>query len=466
VISQAISLGLCPPVEIVSTSRKIRGQIYVGSVNFILMILTIAVVLGFQTSSDISNAYGVTICSMMVMTTILFMVVMRYVWEYPLWKVLPFGLFFLIVDFSFLASVYFKIPNGGYVAIINAAVFAIPMLVWYIGEQQLKYWKRAHDTSSPMEKLPDRFVEIAIATSEQSSKGKDIEAKSPVMVRVADTLKLTSTPPKSEKPKSEKPKSSKEESEVVSKVSAEKPSNKSSEKPEKTKESKNANPDAGKRVINEPSTTTSSSGDIIPPDSEKMENISSIKQRKDELKDIANPLVAANPSLCINMLPSVNKPITFLPHVGVFLCNSKSRTPSIFESFIARVSGIPATVVFLKPTKANIPIVASNKRIALKKVSENIYFLQLSFGYTENVKANAIEEALKSASVLGLPMIDMNDVTVFASAEVIRVVSPSVFNGWKVHLYMYLLMKRLFFGIHVIELPPEETIYLTSVAAL
>jgi len=61
-------------------------------------------------------------------------------------------------------------------------------------------------------------------------------------------------------------------------------------------------------------------------------------------------------------------------------------------------------------------------------------------------------------------MIEMNDVTVFASAEVIRVVNPNLL--WKATLYLYLLMKRLFFGIHVIDLPPEETIYLTSVAAL
>jgi len=137
------------------------------------MILTIAVVLGFQTSSDISNAYGVTICTMMSMTTILFMIVMRTVWDYPIWRVLPMALF-LVADFSFLVAVYFKIPNGGYVAIINASVFAIPMLVWYLGEQKLKRWRRAHDTTSPMEKLSERFVEIAIASSE-SSKGKDKE---------------------------------------------------------------------------------------------------------------------------------------------------------------------------------------------------------------------------------------------------------------------------------------------------
>jgi len=92
--------------------------------------------------------------------------------------------------------------------------------------------------------------------------------------------------------------------------------------------------------------------------------------------------------------------------------------------------------------------------------------MSLSFGYTEKTEANAIEQALKSATILGLPQFEMNDVTVFASAEVIRVVDPNIFNGWKVTMYLYLLMKRLFFGIHVIDLPPEETIYLTSVAAL
>jgi len=81
--------------------------------------------------------------------------------------------YFLLLMVLFLGAIFSKIPNGGYVALINAAVFCIPMLVWYLGEQKLKYWKKTHDTTYSMEKIQERLVVMANkASSSESSKGK------------------------------------------------------------------------------------------------------------------------------------------------------------------------------------------------------------------------------------------------------------------------------------------------------
>lgn len=60
-ISAAISMGLCPPLHVKHTSDKILGQIYIPEVNYLLMILTIAIVAAFQQSTTITSAYGVTV---------------------------------------------------------------------------------------------------------------------------------------------------------------------------------------------------------------------------------------------------------------------------------------------------------------------------------------------------------------------------------------------------------------------
>ncbi|CAF3836681.1 unnamed protein product [Rotaria magnacalcarata] len=103
-ISQAIALECSVPFGIIHTSKTIAGQIYVPAINFILMILTIIVTVGFQTGSNITNAYGFTVCSEMIVTTILYII-------------------FLVIDSYTRASNATKIPAGGWVAIVIGVTF-------------------------------------------------------------------------------------------------------------------------------------------------------------------------------------------------------------------------------------------------------------------------------------------------------------------------------------------------------
>jgi KUP system potassium uptake protein len=71
-ISQGIVLNFCPPLAVYHTSKSMKGQIYVPVVNYILMVLTIVIIAAFRSSAKISEAYGVTVCTVMIITTLLY----------------------------------------------------------------------------------------------------------------------------------------------------------------------------------------------------------------------------------------------------------------------------------------------------------------------------------------------------------------------------------------------------------
>jgi len=68
---QAALLGLLPRVQIVQTSPERIGQIYIPVVNWILMLGTIGMVVGFRSSGNFAAAYGVAGSTTMVITTIM-----------------------------------------------------------------------------------------------------------------------------------------------------------------------------------------------------------------------------------------------------------------------------------------------------------------------------------------------------------------------------------------------------------
>ena len=134
---QAIQLGYLPRLRITHTSASHIGQIYIAPVNWLLMICTIALVAGFQSSSKLSAAYGVAVTATMLITTTLFYVVMREIWGWsrPV-AVLVSGAFFLI-DIPFFAANISKIFHGAWFPlVIGAATFAV-MITWEDGREIL-----------------------------------------------------------------------------------------------------------------------------------------------------------------------------------------------------------------------------------------------------------------------------------------------------------------------------------------
>jgi KUP system potassium uptake protein len=130
---QAVQLGYSPRLEIDHTSEREIGQIYVPSINWSLMIATIAIVIGFGTSSSIAAAYGVAVTTTMVITTLLFYIVARERWHWSRRRVIPIVAVFLTIDLAFFGANILKLPQGGWVPLVIAGSIFILMDTWKRG---------------------------------------------------------------------------------------------------------------------------------------------------------------------------------------------------------------------------------------------------------------------------------------------------------------------------------------------
>ena len=130
---QAIQLGYLPRLNIRHTAATQIGQIYVGPVNWMLMVCTISLVAGFQSSSKLAAAYGLAVTSTMVINTVLFFVVTRRQWHWPLMWAAPLAGLFLLVDVPFFAANISKIFHGAWFPLVIGAAFFTLMLTWAKG---------------------------------------------------------------------------------------------------------------------------------------------------------------------------------------------------------------------------------------------------------------------------------------------------------------------------------------------
>jgi KUP system potassium uptake protein len=105
---QAIQLGWFPRVPITQTSAKSYGQIYVGVVNWLLMIATLGLALGFGKSSNLAAAYGIAVSATMLMTTMLLFIAVREVLRWSLPVASTVAAIFFIVDAGFFAPMSLK----------------------------------------------------------------------------------------------------------------------------------------------------------------------------------------------------------------------------------------------------------------------------------------------------------------------------------------------------------------------
>jgi KUP system potassium uptake protein len=150
---QAIQLGYCPRMKIVHTSSSTIGQIYMPTVNTILMVACLGLVVAFQNASALALTYGVALSGTMTITTILFAIVMRKLWGWSKWKVGGITLLFLVVDLAFVGANLLKVPNGGWLPLLVAAVVYLLMSTWKKGRIRLSALVR--ENTLPMELFLD-----------------------------------------------------------------------------------------------------------------------------------------------------------------------------------------------------------------------------------------------------------------------------------------------------------------------
>ncbi len=134
---QAVQLGYSPRVTIRHTSSREIGQIYLPEVNWALAVGTVALVLGFQSSSRLASAYGIAVTGTMTITTFLFYRVARDVWRWPRWRAAMLTAAFLVVDLAFLGANVVKVEEGGWFPIATAAAIFVLLSTWKRGRDAL-----------------------------------------------------------------------------------------------------------------------------------------------------------------------------------------------------------------------------------------------------------------------------------------------------------------------------------------
>jgi KUP system potassium uptake protein len=136
-MSQAISLGQSPRLKIVQTSPDERGQIYIPTLNWIMMLTTIAIVLGFKESGALASAYGIAVSGTMVITTGLMFSVVRQRWGWSDALAAAVILPFFVVDLVYFGANAIKFHEGGWLPVLLAAGAYLVMNTWSTGRRNL-----------------------------------------------------------------------------------------------------------------------------------------------------------------------------------------------------------------------------------------------------------------------------------------------------------------------------------------
>ena len=134
VTRQAIQLGYLPRMQILHTSAETIGQVYLPWINRLLMVLTIAVVIGFKSSSNLAAAYGIAVVGCMMIDSLLVMVVARRIWGWSRTPVALLGGLFLVIDAVFLISNADKVAHGGWFPLALGVVVFTIMSTWRRGK--------------------------------------------------------------------------------------------------------------------------------------------------------------------------------------------------------------------------------------------------------------------------------------------------------------------------------------------
>jgi KUP system potassium uptake protein len=137
-MTQAVSLGLFPFVDVRHTNQKHHGQIFVPLVNMVLCIGSIALVFIFKSSDRMASAYGLAVSGVMLLTSIGMILISRYYWHWPKWLVAVIFIPLIIIDFTFVTANSLKFIEGGYIPLTIAALFMFIATTWQWGRNKVK----------------------------------------------------------------------------------------------------------------------------------------------------------------------------------------------------------------------------------------------------------------------------------------------------------------------------------------
>jgi KUP system potassium uptake protein len=159
-INEAMRLNFWPKVKI-KYPTEVKGQLYIPSINWLLLLGCIGIVWYFEKSSAMEHAYGLAIVLCMIMTTILlnFYLIMKRVKWYIIGAIIT---AYLIIEFSFLAAILPKFIHGGFVTLLIASALIGVMATWYLAKQISKNYTKIVKIDDYKKVLAELSVDLSI----------------------------------------------------------------------------------------------------------------------------------------------------------------------------------------------------------------------------------------------------------------------------------------------------------------
>jgi KUP system potassium uptake protein len=146
---QAIQLGYCPRMAIDHTSAREIGQIYLPFVNWALLVAVLIVTVSFGSSDSLAAAYGIAVTGTMVITSMLFFVVARINWHWPLPAAAGVTAMFMVIDVTFFSANLLKVTHGGWLPLTLGLIMFLVMTTWKQGRELL--FERIREHALPLE---------------------------------------------------------------------------------------------------------------------------------------------------------------------------------------------------------------------------------------------------------------------------------------------------------------------------
>lgn len=141
---QAVQLGYLPPLRIRHTSES-AGQIYIAGLNWLMLAMVALLVVAFGSSTRLADAYGMAESGTLFASTILLMVVARYVWPHRQWLIYLFGIVLVYLEGSFVLATSAKFVHGAWIPLAIAAVVLVLMTTWARGSELLSRKRRRRE---------------------------------------------------------------------------------------------------------------------------------------------------------------------------------------------------------------------------------------------------------------------------------------------------------------------------------
>ena len=154
---QAMQLDFLPRMAVTQTSATEIGQIYLPGVNWVLLGVIVAAIIGFGSSTRLASAYGVAVTGTMLATTVLTFFVVRFAWGYSLLVSIAATGFFIVVDAAFFSSSLLKITEGGWFPLALGGLVFTLMTTWHRGRELAM--ARQKQTGLPVDEFLDSLTE-------------------------------------------------------------------------------------------------------------------------------------------------------------------------------------------------------------------------------------------------------------------------------------------------------------------